>query len=204
MQLARQQDPELFSRVEREHRNGNLEQMRTKYVKQVNQEIAVKNREHGIESRQIDINELANRDRPIAKTSNENPIRMRQKESDIPSPNTRSEQPPQRSSSEQSSSRIKKESKSESKDRPGSADNSDGRAERTSTQDKRVPSPQVRQSSDRGEDEARVPERGNEKSEKQKPAEKKSTQQPERQNERRPSESRQPVYNRSNASEGER
>ncbi|MBE0432101.1 hypothetical protein IBX73_01400 [candidate division WOR-3 bacterium] len=78
MTLVRQNDPELYARVEREHRSGNLEQMRTKYVKQVNHEIATKNREHGIESRAIDINQLVNREKPIAWTSTENPVRMSQ------------------------------------------------------------------------------------------------------------------------------
>jgi hypothetical protein len=201
MSLARQQDPELFARVERENRTGNLEKMRTKYVNQVNQEIAVKNREHGIESRRIDINELAKREKPISWTSNENPIRMKQKESDTRLPNSRIEQPQQ-----QSSSRIKKESTSESKSRPGATGKSDGRVERTNSNEKRVPPSQVQESRNRTEDEPRVVERerGSEKNEKQQPVEKKKTPQPEKQNERRPNESKQPVYNRPNASESER
>ena len=54
--------------------------MRTKYVRQVNQEIAVKNREHGITSRAIDINQLVNREKPITWKSAENPVRNYQAE----------------------------------------------------------------------------------------------------------------------------
>jgi hypothetical protein len=68
MNLARQNDPELYARVEREQRSGNLERMRTNYVKQVNREIATKNREHGINDMKIDINELSKRENPIART----------------------------------------------------------------------------------------------------------------------------------------
>lgn len=80
MSLVRQNDPDLYARVEREHRSGNLEQMRTKYVRQANQEIAVKNREHGIEGRTIDVNQLVNREKPIAWKSAENPVRNYQAE----------------------------------------------------------------------------------------------------------------------------
>jgi hypothetical protein len=208
MQLTRQNDPELFARVERENRTGNLDKMRTKYVNQINDEIAVKNREHGIESRRIDINELAKRERPIAWTSNENPIIMKQKQSDSDnrSPNTRIEQPSKKSSSGQGSSRIMTESKSETKNRPGSTGDSAGRVQRIESKDTRVPPAQVQQPRNRSEDEPRVAdrERGNEKNEKQAPAEKKRTPQPQRQSGRKPNEPRNPAYNRSDVPEGER
>ena len=44
--LMKQEDPELFKRVEKEHKSGNLEKMRKEYVTQTEKKIAVKNQEY--------------------------------------------------------------------------------------------------------------------------------------------------------------
>lgn len=126
MSLVRQNDPDLYARVEREHRSGNLEQMRTKYVREVNQEIAVKNREHGIESRTIDINQLANREKPIAWKSTENPVRNYQAERAKQPAAGRNEQsrvdtPVRAPESTSGASRIQKEDKNASASRATTA-----------------------------------------------------------------------------------
>jgi hypothetical protein len=44
--LMKQEDPELFKRVEKEHKSGNLEKMRKEYVVKTEKKIAVKNQEY--------------------------------------------------------------------------------------------------------------------------------------------------------------
>ncbi len=44
--LMKQKDPELFKRVEKEHKSGNLEKMRKEYVVKTEKKIAVKNQEY--------------------------------------------------------------------------------------------------------------------------------------------------------------
>jgi hypothetical protein len=46
MNLAKQQDPELFRGVEKEHKTGNLERMRKDYEVRMNKEITKKNQEY--------------------------------------------------------------------------------------------------------------------------------------------------------------
>ncbi|UCD19747.1 MAG: hypothetical protein JSU64_01000 [candidate division WOR-3 bacterium] len=206
MRLARKHDPELFARVERENRTGNLERMRTKYMNQVNNEIAAKNREHGIESRRIDIKELANRKKSIAWTSSENPVKMKQRASDVRQPDARVERSSEKRSSEKGSSRIKTERRSESKKLLDSKRSPAERVERKDSKEKRTPPSRVTESRDKTDDQPKVAERGraSEKSEKRQPTNKKETSRPERQSERKSSAPRHPIYNRTNASESER
>lgn len=44
--LMKQEDPDLFKRVEKEHKSGNLEKMRKEYVVKTEKKIAVKNQEY--------------------------------------------------------------------------------------------------------------------------------------------------------------
>jgi hypothetical protein len=53
MKLAKEKDPELFARVEKEHKSGDLERMRKQYVADVNKEIVRKNKEYGIKDDKI-------------------------------------------------------------------------------------------------------------------------------------------------------
>ena len=46
MRLSRQQNPELFTRVEKEHKSGNLEKMRKEYDTKIKKEITKKNEEY--------------------------------------------------------------------------------------------------------------------------------------------------------------
>jgi hypothetical protein len=195
MNLARQNDPELFTRVEREQRSGNLERMRTNYVKQVNREIATKNREHGIDNMNVDINELAKRDKPIARTNNPrtntpNQIRTQDerkgRQSGAPREQTRVQTP----------SRIQKESKSESKSektsQPAAPGRSVQRVERTDQRVERPSPPSSEKSRGREEVEVRAPERKEEKTEKPRTDNQRSTSGSQRPQERRPDESRSP------------
>lgn len=54
MKLARQRDPGLFARVEKEHKSGNLERMKREYTTRVEKEIVRKNQEYGIKNNKID------------------------------------------------------------------------------------------------------------------------------------------------------
>ena len=45
-ELIKQKDPDGFSRIEKEHKSGNLEKMRKEYVAQTEKKIAVKNEEY--------------------------------------------------------------------------------------------------------------------------------------------------------------
>jgi hypothetical protein len=45
-ELIKQNDPEGFKRIEKEHQSGNLEKMRKEYVKQTEKKIAIKNEEY--------------------------------------------------------------------------------------------------------------------------------------------------------------
>ncbi len=196
MNLARQNDPELFARVEREQHSGNLERMRTNYVKQVNREIATKNREHGIEDMHIDINELAKREKPIARTNDTrlnnartNPgsqVRV-QSESKNTKTNTPREQTPV-----QSPSRIQKESKSQRTSQPVAPGRSGQQVERTDKQEERPRSPSVEKSRGRADAEDRTPDRKEEKVEKPRADSRKSTPQPQRPQDRQPNGSRNP------------
>lgn len=46
MELTKQKDPELFTRVQKEHKSGNLEKMRSNYVTEMKKEITRKNQEY--------------------------------------------------------------------------------------------------------------------------------------------------------------
>jgi len=46
MELAKQNDPELFMRVQKEHKTGNLEKMRSNYTTEMKKEITRKNQEY--------------------------------------------------------------------------------------------------------------------------------------------------------------
>ncbi len=50
MTLAKQKDPKLFSRIEKEHKSGNLEKMKKQYTTKVEKDIAKKNQEYKIKS----------------------------------------------------------------------------------------------------------------------------------------------------------
>ncbi len=209
MNLTRQNDPELFARVEREQRSGNLERMRTNYVKQVNREIATKNRQHGIEDMNIDINELAGRERPIARTnetrmnSNTRMSTGSQARVQTESRNTKSSKP-QEQTRVQTPSRIKKESKSQRNSQPVSPGRPGQRVERTDRKEERPSSQSSERSKGRKEVEVRTPDRKEEKSEKPRTDNRKSTPQSQRPQERRPSGSRNPRDDRFYSTENTR
>lgn len=46
LRLSKEKDPQLFSRIEKEHRSGNLERMKNDYENKVRKEIAIKNEEY--------------------------------------------------------------------------------------------------------------------------------------------------------------
>ncbi len=46
LRLTKEKDPQLFARIEKEHRTGNLERMRKDYENKVKRELAVKNEEY--------------------------------------------------------------------------------------------------------------------------------------------------------------
>lgn len=46
MRLVKEKDPQLFDRVEKEHRTGNLDRMQKEYETKVKRDIATKNEEH--------------------------------------------------------------------------------------------------------------------------------------------------------------
>ncbi len=56
MKLSKQKDPQLFARVEQEHKSGNLEKMRQVYVKNVKEEISKKNQEYGLQEKRTSTN----------------------------------------------------------------------------------------------------------------------------------------------------
>lgn len=62
--LVKQRDPELFTRVEKEHQSGNLERMKTAYTAQVQKEIEKKNREHGIKNTPKDYTKITGNRQP--------------------------------------------------------------------------------------------------------------------------------------------
>lgn len=195
MNLARQNDPELFTRVEREQRSGNLERMRTNYVKQVNSEIATKNREHGINNLNIDVNELSKREKPIARTNEMKPSNTRT------SPGNRgrvqSENKDKRTGVSveqervQTPSRIQKESKSPSRASvPGRVDAQ--RVEPANKQKERSSPSRVEQSRKVPEVETKAPDRKEAKNEKPRTDSRKSTPSSQRPQNRQPSVSRNP------------
>jgi hypothetical protein len=47
-ELVKQKDPDLYARLEKEHKSGNLEKMRKEYTRKIDKEIVSKNKEHGI------------------------------------------------------------------------------------------------------------------------------------------------------------
>lgn len=49
-ELIRQKDPELYTRVEKEHKSGALERKRIDYTTQIQKEIETKNRDYGIKN----------------------------------------------------------------------------------------------------------------------------------------------------------
>ncbi len=50
MELTKQKDPELFTRVQKEHKTGNLEKMRSSYMTEMKKEITRKNQEYRMEN----------------------------------------------------------------------------------------------------------------------------------------------------------
>jgi hypothetical protein len=114
MQLARQQDPELYARVEKEQRSGNLERMRKEHVEQVNREIALKNREHGIQDRNLDIEQLSKQNKGVSPTKDVSTQRIQQQPRTT-TPKVESKSTAKQTPSKSTQSRIQKTSKSESK-----------------------------------------------------------------------------------------
>ncbi len=191
MSLARKNDPELFARVEKEKRSGNLERMRTDYAKQINREIATKNREHGIDNMNVDINELAKRDKPIARTNNPRTNMPNQgrvqdegkiKQSGMPREETRAQTP----------SRIQKESKDKKVSQPAASDRSDRRVERADQKVERPAPPISEKSRGRPGVEKKVPEHKEEKTEKPRTGNRTSTSRSQRPQGRERDESRSP------------
>ena len=203
MQLARQQDPELFTRVEKEHSSGNLEKMRQEHVKQVNREIAVKNQEHGITDRNIDINELSKQTKPATATKNTNTQRI-QPQSKTVNPKVEDKSTKKDVSSTNTSSRIQKTSKSETKMRTQSPVRSYERVEQTTSREKNAVEKRVEQPRETRNDERIVPQQSKENESVPEPKERKNTPQVQRQQERRPPQPRQNPYERTDPRENKR
>lgn len=196
MNLTRQNDPELYARVEREQRSGNLERMRTNYVKQVNREIATKNREHNIKDMNIDINELSKREKPIARTSEMRSTNTRtnagsQSRVQNDRRDTRTSTPREQTRVE-TPSRIQKESKSKRSSTPVAPGRPGQQVERTDKQEERPRSPSVEKSREPGRVEPRTPDRKEEKNEKPKSDKRKSSPRSQRPRDRQPEVSRNP------------
>jgi hypothetical protein len=70
MQLTKERDPELFKRVQKEHKTGSLEKMRRNYMNDVKKEITRKNQEYRMKNndvrqpRSIEQNKQGERIRP--------------------------------------------------------------------------------------------------------------------------------------------
>jgi hypothetical protein len=156
---VRQQDPELFAKVEREHRSGNLEQMRMQHVAKVNREIVEKDREHRITGKNIDINQLTKGTSPVRSVdSKSGGIQKvtKQRSTDIKYEPV----------SKNAASRIKKISKSETKARSESVVRSkesqvrsSERVTRTEERQKSTPEPRVEKTRNRDSKTTKVPER---------------------------------------------
>jgi len=195
MQLARQQDPDLFARVEKEHRSGNLEKMRKEHVQQVNREIAVKNQEHGIRDRNIDINELTKQTKPVKEVKNTNTQRIRQ-ESKTNAPKVESKSTVKQTTSKSTQSRIQKISKSESKTRTEASVRSYERVEQPGSKGSSSSERQVERPREKGNDERIVPRQARDKENTPAQKEQKSTPQVQRQQERRPPQPRSNPFER--------
>jgi hypothetical protein len=204
MQLARQQDPELFARVEKEQRSGNLEKIRKDYVKQVNQEIAVKNQEYGITDRNMDIEQLAKQSKPTTVTKDANTQRTQQQNKTAarivePKPTVK------QTTSKNTQSHIQKTSKSESTTRTESPVPAYGRVEQpgsrgNSSTERQVERPRETNSND----ERIVPRQANEKENKPDQKQQKNTPQVQREQPTRPPRPQQSPYERSSSRENKR
>jgi hypothetical protein len=157
---VRQQDPELFAKVEREHRSGNLEQMRMQHVAKVNREIVEKDREHRITGKNIDINQLTKGTSPVRSVDSKSGGGIqkvtKQRSTDIKYEPV----------SKNAASRIKKMSKSETKARSESVVRSkesqvrsSERVTRTEERQKSTPEPRVEKTRNRDSKTTKVPER---------------------------------------------
>ncbi|MGB7055278.1 MAG: hypothetical protein WBE28_08155 [bacterium] len=202
-QLVKQQDPELYSRVEKEHRNGNLERMRKEHVEQVNREIVVKNREHGIKDRNIDINELSKQSRSMNEVKSTNPQRIRQ-ESKTTTPKVEYKSTSKKTSSNKTSSRIQRTSKTESKTRKESQVRSNEPVEQSRSRERNVPERYVERPSEKEKDQKNTPQRTKEKDNKPTQKSRTNTPQVQRQQERRPPQPRLQLYNQTNQRENKR
>lgn len=54
MELTKQKDPELYMRVQKEHKTGNLEKMRSNYATEMKKEITRKNQEYRMKNNDRD------------------------------------------------------------------------------------------------------------------------------------------------------
>ena len=52
--LVKQKDPNLYERVEKEHKSGNIEKMKKQYTESVKKEVAKKDQEYRIKTRQVE------------------------------------------------------------------------------------------------------------------------------------------------------
>jgi len=206
MQLVRQNDPELYARVEREHRTGNLERMRKEHVEQVNREIAVKNREHGIKDRNIDINELAKQSKPMTTVKSTNTPRIQQ-ESKTSTPKVEykpTSKETQSKSTQTTQSRIQKTSKSESKTSREYPTQSYERVDQIPSREKDVSEKRVEQPREKSSEEKMIPRQVKEKDSKPEQNERKNTPQVQGQQERRPPQPRSNPYDRPDQRENKR
>jgi len=203
MQLVRQNDPGLYAQVEKEHRTGNLEKMRVKHVEQVNREIEVKNREHGIKDRNIDINELSKQSRSISTVKSTNTQRIKQ-ETKTSTPKVEYKSATKKTQSENTQSRIQKTTKSKSDSRKEPQVRSYERVEKTGVSAKSVPESRVERSRSTEQVEKRTPQVAKEKEQQKVQNTRKSTPQVERQQQRRPPQPRPQTYGRPNQQENKR
>lgn len=205
MQLVRQNDPELYARVEKEHSSGNLERMRKQHVEQVNREIVVKNREHGIRDRNIDIEQLSKQKVSTSEVKNTNTQRIKQ-ETRTTTPRDEYKSPSKRTSSTSSQSRIQKTSKSESKTRKESQVRSFEPVERPRSGERNVQERYVERPGEREREhvEKSAPQRTKEKDNKSTQKSQKNTPQVQRQQERRPPQPRLQPFDQSNQRENKR
>jgi hypothetical protein len=203
MELTKQHDPELYARVEKEQRSGNLEKMRQEHVKQVNKEIALKNQEHGIKNNNIDIDKLSKQTKPVTTTKKTGTQRIQQ-QSKTATPRVENKSPAKNVPSTNTPSRIQKTSKTETKTRTQSPVRSSERVEQTTSRERNAPEKRVVQPRETGSGEKAIPKQSKEKQNVPEQKERKSSTQVQRQQERRPPQSRQNPYERNNQRENKR
>ncbi len=203
IQLVKQNDPELYARVEKEQRSGNLERMRKEHVQQVNREIATKNQERGIKDRNIDIEQLSKQKASTSAVKNTNTPRISQ-ESRTAAPKAESKSTSKGTQPKSTQSRIQKTSKSESSKRNETPVRSNERVEESRSRVPNVRESQVQRSAEKEKEQKNAPQRVQKTVSKQDKKSRPAPPQVQRQQERRPPQPRQQPYERPNQRDNKR